>query len=372
MPGAERKAKTRILRALENGDKKLSLAGLGLTTLPLELCSLTFLERLDLSGNALSALPEHIGMLESLVELDLSSNHLSELPEEFSNLRALKKINLGQNLFSQFPLALVRMPGLEVLEVGGNQLKSLPAEIERLESLRILRVGCNSLRALPRELLLIASSLETLCLEGNEELPKKVREASEPAMALGYYFNVRRKIAPMKYSMPTSLYRDAGSPDHICICCEADVEEVVRQQLEQGYRVEIQQKSNGAVRVDCYEQGLRVAPRILDDLELDVNLIKPCGGYEGCCHYGEGCALGYPIYAALNGFGEPGFPPSAEEKRIELKMLYSEEFKNSWEGVLPKDARQERFLPCAHRGCSFNDCKHISEQTTMLRTLKKS
>ena len=89
-PGELRaEAMQRIIDAKRNGSTKLSLAGLGLSSIPEQIGDLTALEYLYLGNNQLTTIPEQIGNLTALTSLDFCFNQLTTIPERIGNLTAL-------------------------------------------------------------------------------------------------------------------------------------------------------------------------------------------------------------------------------------------------------------------------------------------
>ena len=114
---------------------------------------------------------------------------------------------------------------------------------------------------------------------------------------------------------------------------------------------------------------------IIRTLQLDEKLIHPCGGHDNCIHYGEGCALGYPLVSVLNGRG--GSLELLQKADLAmLKRMYSPAFREYWRDrlrsrmiTLPED----EMLPCAHQSlaCSFKTCGHLDSTEFMSEGYKK-
>jgi hypothetical protein len=109
----------RISQAAAHERPRLTLAGLDLTALPIELGALTGLRELDLSGNLLSQLPPWLGRLTALERLTLRGNRLVALPESLLGLGRLADLDLSGNQFVEIPRWLGRL-GLERVDVSGN------------------------------------------------------------------------------------------------------------------------------------------------------------------------------------------------------------------------------------------------------------
>ncbi len=170
------KAKRKIMILLETQSSYLSLADLGLTSLPPQIGLLTQLTWLDLSSNQLTSLPPEIGLLTQLtwldlkvnlltslppqigqliqlISLDLSDNQLTSLPPEIGQLTQLPRLYLINNQLTSLPSQIGQLTQLTVLSLSGNQLTSLPPEIGQLAQLTRLGLICNQLSSLPEEIL---------------------------------------------------------------------------------------------------------------------------------------------------------------------------------------------------------------------------
>ena len=107
-----------------------------------------------------------------------------------------------------------------------------------------------------------------------------------------------------------------------------------------------------------------------------------CAG-NTCCHYGEGCALGYPIEWEWLELDRDQF---GQQNSREIRLIYSKEFRDywnevngnakKWQGGLARDpelseklvnrrGRAGMPLPCAHKGCSFDKCDLLQEESMM-------
>lgn len=109
---------------------------------------------------------------------------------------------------------------------------------------------------------------------------------------------------------------------------------------------------------------------IIRALQLDANFIYSCGGHDHCIHYGEGCALGYPLLSVLNGRGG-SWQHLQEADRAMLKRMYSPDFHRYWRDLLRTtrfDASEgDERLPCSHQSslCSFNHCGYLDNPAFM-------
>ena len=167
-------AMERIIEAKSSRSTSLSLDGLGLSSLPVQICDLTeltslnlsrnrinilpaeirrltVLENLDLSANQLNIIPPEIWDLTTLTRLGLAANQLDRLPAEIAKLTALKSLNLYSNLLTILPAEFVSLTALTELSLGSNQLEIFPLEITKLNALESLFLGFNRLSTIPSE-----------------------------------------------------------------------------------------------------------------------------------------------------------------------------------------------------------------------------
>ncbi len=86
---------------------------------------------LDLSGLCLSSLPVMVGLLPYLQKLDVSRNQLTELPEVIGRLKQLKILNCSYNLLTELPLTLSVLTDTH-FKCFGNQIVVLPPELSHL------------------------------------------------------------------------------------------------------------------------------------------------------------------------------------------------------------------------------------------------
>jgi hypothetical protein len=118
-------AQRRIALAASAGSRQLSLAGLGLESLPPSLQSLTELRVLDLSSNRLTQLPSWLGQLTTLETLLLRANRLVALPQSLAELVHLTRIDLADNRFVEIPRWLGRLD-LKAIDVADNGSLLIP------------------------------------------------------------------------------------------------------------------------------------------------------------------------------------------------------------------------------------------------------
>lgn len=167
-----------MFRTLLHDDGNMTLAQLGLETLPSQLGLTLFLQtsylksinlprnklsnvfsssqlasihfryivQLNLADNRLASLPEDIGNMKSLQELDVSGNLLTVLPRTMMSLKMLRKLNISNNKFTDLDMSLSNLHlTLEHLNISSNQLIKLPNVISKLTNLIYLNISNNIL-----------------------------------------------------------------------------------------------------------------------------------------------------------------------------------------------------------------------------------
>ena len=122
-------ARRRIQDCGKKKDLSLSLAKLGLTTLPPEIGQLTALTTLYLDGNQLTTLPSEIGQLTALTYLGLDSNKLTTLPPVIGQLTALTSLWLQSNQLTTLPNGLRELRRLELLFLHDNPALELSPSV---------------------------------------------------------------------------------------------------------------------------------------------------------------------------------------------------------------------------------------------------
>ncbi|XP_026882849.2 leucine rich repeat containing 8 VRAC subunit Aa [Electrophorus electricus] len=84
---------------------------------------------LDLSHNNLTAIHPDIGLLQNLHYLAVTANRIETLPPELFQCRKLRTLNLGSNCLTSVPSRFGELTGLTQLELRGNRLEGLPVEL---------------------------------------------------------------------------------------------------------------------------------------------------------------------------------------------------------------------------------------------------
>jgi Leucine-rich repeat (LRR) protein len=141
---------------------ELSLAGLGLSTVPEEVWQLKQLQKLNLYNNNLETLPEAIGNLELLKYLKLERNQLRELPASLGNLKLLEQLDLRTNQLKELPE--------ELTAIGLGLMNGKPQN----ESEKGIFIADNLLEVPPREK--VQKGMERVALvEYFKKYPKEIR-----------------------------------------------------------------------------------------------------------------------------------------------------------------------------------------------------
>lgn len=118
----------------------VSLCGLGLSALPVDLTRLPVLEKLYLDNNKLSTLPPELGAMKNLKVLIVDNNMLVSVPVELRECVGLVELSLEHNRLVRPLLDFRAMAELKILRLFGNPLEFLP-EILPLLKLRHLSLA---------------------------------------------------------------------------------------------------------------------------------------------------------------------------------------------------------------------------------------
>ena len=114
--------------------KSLSLGVRGLTTFPIEICSLINLEYLNLYLNKITSLPEEIGALRNLRWLILDFNPLSALPRTIGRLKKLEWLHMADSRLTVLPDELIHLKKLSSLSFAASRIP--PEDLSRFYKLR--------------------------------------------------------------------------------------------------------------------------------------------------------------------------------------------------------------------------------------------
>ncbi|XP_062372556.1 volume-regulated anion channel subunit LRRC8A [Sardina pilchardus] len=96
---------------------------------------------IDLSHNNLTSIPADIGFLQNLQYFAVTSNRIEILPPELFQCKKLRALNLGNNYLQVLPSRFGELTSLQQLELRGNRLEGLPVELGECHLLR--RSGIN-------------------------------------------------------------------------------------------------------------------------------------------------------------------------------------------------------------------------------------
>jgi len=152
---------------------RLDLGECMLCALPSSLGDLVALTELRLDYNMLESLPESIGQLTRLEFLDVSCNSLTSLPATLGKCTALKFLSAGRNKLLSLPEELAGLQQLQTLKLFPSNMPALPRVVGTLKSLRHLEFGGTATLAIDGELITALTCLESLSLRWNKltELP---------------------------------------------------------------------------------------------------------------------------------------------------------------------------------------------------------
>jgi hypothetical protein len=130
----------------------LSLAGLGLASVPPAAWSIRTLRELDLSGNNLEAVPGDLARLTRLRRLNLAGNRLAGAalpPAAVPALSRLEHLDVSNNTITSLAPVL-ELPALKECHAAGNQIESIPGPaLAAAAALELLDVSGNPLAQLP-------------------------------------------------------------------------------------------------------------------------------------------------------------------------------------------------------------------------------
>jgi len=160
----ERGGNYNILPDLPSGIKQLKIEQNSLTSIPMQMFSLTKLEKLDLSCNKISIIPSEISKLINLTELNLDHNNLVSVPEECGELKKLKSLSLRGNrihvtstkfsetnpqplpsvLFTSTPVIDLNLQGNDLTNTQLNEFKGFSSFLERRKEVKSKNLGALS------------------------------------------------------------------------------------------------------------------------------------------------------------------------------------------------------------------------------------
>lgn len=179
----EARATEVAVRDAESGGMRLTLSGLGLSTIGGRVFDVPLVS-VDASKNKLRELPE--GFLQlgaSLQTLVLDANRLAALGPGpvVGGLTRLSDLRLRKNGLTDVPAELASLPNLRHLDLRNNRFEALSENVTSLSQVHTLLLGFNALRELPGDRLAGLASLTELDLGDNKlgSLPPSVRGLRE-------------------------------------------------------------------------------------------------------------------------------------------------------------------------------------------------
>lgn len=120
--------------------------------IPIQIGTLTNLEKLYLNRNKIEKIPSQLFYCRKLRFLDLSHNNLTNIPSDISFLLNLQYLAVTANRIESLPNELFQCKKLRTLNLGNNCLHSLPSRFGELTALTQLELRGNRLEGLPVEL----------------------------------------------------------------------------------------------------------------------------------------------------------------------------------------------------------------------------
>ncbi|XP_051533892.1 leucine rich repeat containing 8 VRAC subunit Aa isoform X2 [Myxocyprinus asiaticus] len=101
--------------------------------IPIQIGTLTNLERLYLNRNKIEKIP---AQLQNLQYFAVTANRIETLPPELFQCKKLRTLNLGNNCLTVLPSRFGELTGLTQLELRGNRLEGLPVELSECRLLK--------------------------------------------------------------------------------------------------------------------------------------------------------------------------------------------------------------------------------------------
>lgn len=129
--------------------RELSLEGIHLAALPVDLSRMKSLTNLQVSRNRLVSVDDGICSLTQLTHVGLSHNYIRTLPGQIGQLKNLKTLLVHCNRLAKLPLSLQDIDNLSELTVYGNELRVEALPISRKATLASLSLSDNKFKSLP-------------------------------------------------------------------------------------------------------------------------------------------------------------------------------------------------------------------------------
>lgn len=117
--------------------------------LPRALTQMDSLTGMYFTGNQFTEIPPLVFEMTKLRKLQFAKNHLTVLPPEIGNLTKLIHFNIGENQIAVIPETIAKLTLLRVCELSDNRIAELPEAFGQVPILYQLRVRNNPLHALP-------------------------------------------------------------------------------------------------------------------------------------------------------------------------------------------------------------------------------
>ncbi|MGD0664804.1 MAG: leucine-rich repeat domain-containing protein [Rhabdochlamydiaceae bacterium] len=155
------------LENLKNSDEVIAKANEFSAWFTANQNELVLLQELDLSGDQLTSLPIQVGSLTQLQHLLLGSNQLTSLPTWIENFTQLRQLDLADNKLTSLPIGLGTLTQITYLDLSNNQLTSLPTELGNLTQLDSLFVKKNRIASIPTEIFNLAGQMTSFNFKGN-------------------------------------------------------------------------------------------------------------------------------------------------------------------------------------------------------------
>ena len=195
-----------------------------LNLLPKEICLLERLESLTVTGLGIKDIPVEVKDLKHLKVLDLSNNELEQVPSGLFSLTSLEKLVLSGNSIKELTDHICELTKLQYLYLDNTEITRLPECMSQLP-LRGLDLYGTRIDIVPQFLVNI-ESLSSLCLDPQFEdvIPGFLKDKLDYSRAVGKVFN---RLAELFEDVTERLPINAPSSD-----IEREVAELFLAELE--------------------------------------------------------------------------------------------------------------------------------------------